>query len=253
MVACLVGCGGSGPTPDEGVPPAAEVTRVDGSANDLTGTWLQLVTTSSESSAPFVGTVTTENRRLFVLEVTQTAADVEVRSTLCDMTVETSTAMATTVVPDAFIGAIGVREWRATLTDGVLHAPRTPNSIGLRDTLEDQALPITADDPRVFDADGDGHPGVTIEVTGLAGGEMYFVQRGWRELQSTSLDGARIEGVVRWDDERVVLDATSRSLRNARPAEPIDDPQRNRFIMLRVSDGTTCADATLGAFVDADV
>ena len=246
--AVLVACGGGQPpelqTSDEPTPLAI----LDGSAADLTGTWVQLVTTAAESSAPLVGTVTTENRRLFLVQLTHTGDEITGASTLCDMTVETSTAMATTVVPDAFVTAVGEHTWTATFTEGVFASGRTWRTLGLSGVSEDEPLPTTADDPLVFDGDDDGHPGVTIEVTGLAGGQMYFVQRGWRELESTLVSGSRIEGVVRWDDERVILDATSRSLRNARPAEPVDDPSSNRFVMIRVDDGTTCSDARRAPF-----
>jgi hypothetical protein len=241
LILPLVACGGPR-TPEEPLETErVEVRLMHGSPADLTGTWAQLVVTTSVSSAPLVGEVTTENRRLFVLEFSQSGESILAESQLCDMTAETSTSMASTVVPRAFIDAIGHQTWEATLSAGVFESPETARSLGLGDLAPDAALPTDPADPLVIDADGDGHPGVTIEVTGLAGGEMYFVQRGWRRLTSASVDGTRIDGVIEWGDERVVLDATSRSLRNARPSVPTEDPRENYFYMVRVVEGAACA------------
>jgi hypothetical protein len=212
----------------------------DGSATDLSGTWAQLVVTTSQSSAPLVGELTTENHRVFLVELAQDGGAIHAESELCGMNVETSTAMASTVVPSAFVAAVGPISWNATLTDGVFASPETHRSLGLSELALGEPLPTEITDPRVTDPDGDGHPGVTIQVTGLAGGQMYFVQRGWRSLLSTMVSGTRIDGVVHWNDERVILDATSRALRNARPSIPTDDPRENYFQMVRVVDATTC-------------
>ncbi len=236
-------CSGPDPVEEEQVadPEVPSIRAEFGSAANLTGTWARMVITTAESSAPLVGAVTTTNARIFLDQVSHEGGELQVESLICDMDVETSTGMASTVVPDAFVEAVGRNTWQATLESGQVRSPRTYNTLGLVEVGPDDALPSSADDARVIDPDRDGQPGVTIEVTGLAGGEMYFVQRNWREFDSTRVTGTTIDGTVRWDATRVVLDATSRSLRNARPAVPTQSPTENYFRMTRIADEATCS------------
>src|SRR5690606_14696021 len=87
-----------------------------------------------------------------------------------------------------FIAALGVRSspivlrhdgaaWRYAADLGFEH-------VGYRANGRDEPLPRDAADPRVVDADGDGHPGATLRLTiaGLADGELYVVQRGHSTL-----------------------------------------------------------------------
>lgn len=240
----LCACGGPDPVDEEPVEePETESIRAEfGSAANLTGTWARAVITTAESSAPMIGSVTTTNTRIFLDLVVQESGSIQVESLLCDMSVETSTGMASTVVPSAFVEAVGRSSWQAAVNAGTLFSPTTYATLGMSELGPDDALPESAADPRILDPDADGQPGMTIEVTGLAGGEMYFVQRGWREFESTRLTGTTIDGTVRWDTTRVVLDATSRSLRNARPAVPTRSPAENYFRMTRVSDQATCSE-----------
>lgn len=237
----LLGCGGREIAPDAPEPGAVDIRQAHGSASNLSGEWAQLVVTTAVSSAPLVGEVTTVNHRFFHVTLTQQGPAIQASAELCDMRVETSTSMASTVIPSAFVDAIGTSEWDATLRAGVFESAETRQSLGLEGVGAEDEMPTDPSDPRVTDPDNDGEPGMTIQVTGLAGGEMYFVQRGWRALRSTSIHGARIDGEVAWDDERVVLDATSRSLRNARPSVPSEEPGAHYFQMVRVQAGTTCA------------
>ncbi|MFT6397648.1 MAG: hypothetical protein ACJAYU_002402 [Bradymonadia bacterium] len=240
----LASCGGPDVVDEEPViEPEIESIRAEfGSPDNLSGTWARSVVTSAESSAPIVGRVGTTNTRIFLDHVVQQDGSIQVESLLCDMSVETSTNMASTVIPSAFISAVGRTTWRATIDAGRLHSPMTYTTMGLSEVSPEDSLPESGDDPRVLDPDGDGQPGMTIQVTGLAGGEMYFVQRSWRELESTRVTGTTIDGTVSWDATRVVLGATSRSLRNARPAVPTESPAENYFRMTRIADQSTCVE-----------
>lgn len=209
----------------------------DGTAN---GRWAQLQVTTARSRAPFVGEVTTTNRRILLVDVDDDAGQIVANAHVCALDIETSTGMADTVVPAAMVDAMPVIVWTGQREEHTLTFDRSHEVLGLDVGPTDPLPEPFTDDPRLVDADADGHPGVTIQVTGMAGGEMYFGQRAWRELEVTEWDDARMDGVIHWDSERVLYDATSRALRNADPATPSEAAEENYFRSVRVRDDATC-------------
>lgn len=242
--AALAACGGPRAVPAERDPALPEIARVSGSTEDLGGRWAVLQVTTTEASSALAGTVLSTNRQVFVADAVELDGAFALDGTLCAMDIETSTGMADTEVPDAFVAAYPPLTWRGRVersADGVaLVLEPSVEALGLDPAADTLTVPAQADDPRVVDADGDGHPGVTIRVTGLAGGEMYFVQRATRAMQVDTLTPNTIAGPIAWSSERVVLDATSRMLRNARPAVPTAGPDGNRFRMTRVAAHAGC-------------
>lgn len=208
----------------------------------LNGTWAQLQVTTAESSAPLVGTVTTTTTRVSLVRIAHAPDGTLVADgTVCAMDVETSTGMANTVVPDALVAAIPPWQWLGRVEGDTVTFFRSHEWLGVRDVSPDTPIE-DPQDPRVFDADGDGHPGVTIEVTGMAGGEMYFAQASWREPTVLNTTDGMLDGTLAWGGDRLVIDATSRALRNSRPAVPVDEPALNYFRSTRVVPTATCED-----------
>lgn len=215
-------------------------------AIDLTGTWAQRWTQTAVSRVPVVGRVRTTTETLLLLTIAQTGDDLEITQEVCAIDVATGSGMVRTVIPDAFVQALptsrvdaridvggttpGIRDWQSVDVVGA----------ALSDTA-DEALPTDASDARVLDPDADGHPGVTVLVRGMVDGEVYVVQRGESELRTNFVSSNRIEGVVDWSAEQVVLGASARVLRNQPPTEPDPDPARNRFVTVRLDAGATCS------------
>ena len=106
-----------------------------------------------------------------------------------------------------------------------------------------EALPTEADDPRVLDSDGDGHPGVTVLLTGLLTAETYVVQRNRGGLTGTMGADGVLQGTVDGDIEQVVVGASHEALKDLQP-EPSKhpDPEKSRFVWRKVAEGSTCAD-----------
>jgi hypothetical protein len=116
------------------------------------------------------------------------------------------------------------------------------SGVKLKNPLTDK-LPDDEDDPRILDADRDGHPGLTVQVRGLIDGDLYVVQRDTSEMTGElSADQTRISGTMRWRVQQAVLDATSVFLTGDPPdSKQHRDPKRSTFQMARVAPGASCA------------
>jgi hypothetical protein len=107
---------------------------------------------------------------------------------------------------------------------------------------ETDELPVDPEDPRVIDQDGDGFPGMTVDVTlfGFLRAQIYVVQRVQYQLQGVVTSADRIEGLIEWADEQVVLDATSAMLLAGSESFPDPDPNQHVFVMLRAQQDWDC-------------
>jgi hypothetical protein len=143
---------------------------VSEAGEDFSGTWAQLQVTSEISNVPFVGETTNRNITLLRLEHEQDGASLTVSAEVCSIEVESGTSLVSIVFPAAFIGSLGVAVKPSVIEpsdEGYRFCqPRFTQLRGVRlENPETDPLPVEADDPRVFDQDGDGHPGVTVRVT----------------------------------------------------------------------------------------
>jgi|GEM_PF-517608 len=143
--------------------------------------------------------------------------------------------MATTI-PDAISRSLPVRSYVGLLDDAAVGSAYQSRldielwAVRLDDPNHD-ALPTTADDPRVFDQDADGKPGVTL-VLGDATCEMYVVQRGKMKWSGAVVSATRIEGGGSSTSEQVVLSSTGGFCATGhRTWFPPDDA---RFVLMRV-------------------
>ncbi len=129
--------------------------------------------------------------------------------------------------------------------DGVLHVvrPPTPTPIGIRmDDPANESLPTDPSDPRFFDADGDGNPGVTssIRIGDGFGGDVYLARREIFSYDLVSQDPDRLVGNVVDASEQLILGASDPLFLAAAQWEQIDDPDRNPVIWQRVADDLDC-------------
>jgi len=133
-----------------------------------------------------------------------------------------------------------------TAVDGKLHVsrPATPTGIGIK--LADPAhdvLPSDPKDPRIFDADGDGHPGVTstVRVTKDFSGQIYLARREIFAYDLTQQTPDRLVGTVTDHSEQVILGASDPAFLTPAQWKQLDDPKRNPVIWQRVDDDMDCA------------
>jgi len=100
--------------------------------------------------------------------------------------------------------------------------------------LAEAETPATATSPGWEDWDGDGHPGVTFRLSGLASGELYVAQRDWHEYEGTTPRGAdKFEVGVIWNTEQVTLGKDPEQLPSADSISSTD-PDENFIWFARV-------------------
>ena len=155
----------------------------------------------------------------------------------------------TTSYPEAFVSSMPRRTRSAMLsgenTGATLTAGPFYDVVGaeLEDPATD-ALPTEAGDSRVTDPDGDGNPGVTVDVDQsiLGRGSVYVAQRLDQSMEGTLISEDRIEGYVTGQREQTILGATASWLETEVQERPDPDPNHSFFIMQRVDSSTSCAD-----------
>ena len=101
-------------------------------------------------------------------------------------------------------------------------------------------LPTETTDARLVDADADGAPGVTFNISGLVNGRIHVVTRDQVALTGTvhtTEDTVTIAGDLRLERERVTLTATNPLLAKSPSSRPHPDPTKSYFIMVPLLKG----------------
>jgi hypothetical protein len=210
--------------------------------DDLSGLYVLVQRTTMVADVPVLPDISAETRSVALLALSRRGARLRGTGPLCHIEIVSSSVLVRTELPAALKQVLPRVELDARLepeADGYrLRQPPRSVVLGarLRDLVRDP-LPTSASDLRVFDQDGDGHPGVTVRVRGIASGELYVVQRATSLLEGTGRDG-RFSGQVKFSSEDIVLGATRRILMlrtNTRP-----DLARSTFRLERLPRGSTC-------------
>lgn len=213
---------------------------------DVSGTYRFEAIRTSAASAPFIG----EIKNQLVLEGIATLrqsddGSVVMERTVCHAELLSAKEAVRSTIDQAFLRQLysDTRNGTIKIYDGVasLDFPDVYYVAGaeLENPGED-ALPEDPNDPRVIDADGDGKPGMTIKVEGIASGEIYMAQRITSSWHSTTVSPTGIEGRIEWREERGMLGATSGRLEQKRDSWVTEDVSENRFTLIPVEAGTTC-------------
>lgn len=155
----------------------------------------------------------------------------------------------TTTYPRAFIDSVPVVTRTATLdaeTTGAGFAGGPFVDVIGADLAnpETDPLPTSGSASTVVDADGDGNPGVTVEIDQnlLGSGEVYVAQRLRQTLSGTVTGPDRIEGFVEGTREQVVLGASAGWLETPVEEEADPDPSHSFFILQGAAPETDCAE-----------
>ncbi|MCK6547150.1 hypothetical protein L6R52_14970 [Myxococcota bacterium] len=241
------------PALDADVLPDAEPAPIDAGPEptiDLTGTWARRSRTTH-----ITGDGSAELDRLTVtllsrVELVQRGAAAEERITTCavDVAFEGNTA-ATVTFTDAAISSLPSATTSATI-DGTGFGTRFEPQrrillFGFRSEQDPATspLPESAQDPRVYDADGDEHPGITLIIGGAAPGELWVASRMIVFEQGIVRSATVIEGTAENDWTLSRLGASNDALA-ALPIAVRAAPQpSDELRMVRVStaqDGWDC-------------
>lgn len=167
-------------------------------------------------------------------------------------------ANAQTTVDPATLPKLAAVEYDATLdTDAGVYATEAIVDLwgvhGLPSPTE-TPLPTGSDyqsEPQaswLSDDDGDGHPGITLHVTGLFTGATYGCRRTVSTLQGQVVSPERVQGLVTVSALNAnVVDSTVNALRGTSNGRQDPDPGLSWFDELRLADGATCDDVLAAA------
>ena len=182
------------------------------SVTDLSGTWVARVVGSLLVNAPFVGVISNQSVFYLLVTISQNGATVAVNGHYCDRTeIDQPGALVPVVVPDAWAHTEKVVNRAGTFALGadgysILNLPAVTEIAGAVLGSPSEALPTTVDDPRVIDEDNDGHPGITVWLSGQSfAGSLYSVQRQITSIKAIAVAADRLEGTVTFDSTQVVL------------------------------------------------
>ncbi len=221
---------------------------VSGAPPDLEGTWAMLQVYPRIARLPLVGESSQISYVIQRVDVEQEDESLVMLDRYCFTFIEESSSLATTEIPDAFMAALRPHPRYATIHDqggeiSFEQAPYVEIRGAVLENPETDELPVDPDDRRVFDQDEDGSPGMTVNVTllGFMEARIHVVQRVRYELSGTVTSSDRIEGLIRWSDEQVVLAATNPLLMANSDGYPDPDPTQHIFIMIRAQEDWTCA------------
>jgi hypothetical protein len=212
------GAGGSG----GGIPGLCVSGTPSPDVTDVSGHWAFQTVGSQVVQAPgFAQPFHTRVISLLLVDLTQTGKDVTMKASYCAQSVDTDSVVKT-VLPDAFVKSLAAytRSGTYEVTGGVGHfkSPDFPEVLGakLSDDMND-ALPTDPTDNRVFDQDNDGHPGLTVKLTGLIDGEAYVVQRLISSYDGAAVTKDHLQGKLGFSSEQVILDSQPAAIKNAQP------------------------------------
>jgi len=187
-----------------------------------------------------------------VLLIEQTVVDnkVHVVSKTCKIVVDTGSDMMAVEISDLYIENVIPTEFDYTVTDNGHGYDMVANDVlEIRGcTLDDPAtdeLPKEASDPRVYDQDKDGKPGVTVDMIGdipmMFQGEGYIaITQRMSNSYSGSTTGGEIKGSVAWSDEQYILEYSHDILKNSGKAVP--DNAASNFHVVKIDEDWTCED-----------
>ena len=191
----------------------------DGPLEDVNGYWMLYVEDRVCIESALVGDPTENiiwSQYLVKMEGSAENAVIQHSVRLCGQELSPLPLDLRTVVPKALTDGLPTRTAVGFLVGGERGAAYVTESFsdlwGV-DALEaGESLPTDVDDPRLSDQDGDGLPGVTLQIANEVGDavcEVYVVQQTQLQLEGSVLSPRRIEGTVRSIPAKEVLDASS--------------------------------------------
>jgi hypothetical protein len=218
-----------------------------GDIPDLEGGWVMLQVYPQIATMPLAGEVAQASYVVQFVSIDQDAETLTMHDSYCFTVVDSGTPLVRTEIPAAFMASLVPSPRTAIITeqDGALVFTQSPyvevRGAHLKDIGSDD-LPVSSEDPRVFDQDEDGKPGMSISVSilGIVMGQTYVVQRVRYTLNGIVISPDWIEGTIDWSDEQNILGVSNPFLDVDASSSPDPDPSKHRFIMIRARDDWTC-------------
>lgn len=248
----LAACGGAAEDPTQPQqPPPPEGNNNNNNnqqqkAFDLSGPWAMKVV-NGQIVDSFLGR---EATTITTLSFVRVNAALELEETLCSLE-NTPYKGTTTTYPAATISAFEGASPKVTLDEDQFKVAESAGTLGWRPRADvmTEILPTEDDDPRVFDADGDGHPGATVSVVSpFASGDVYVVTRVVRSLSGRTIGDDRIEGQSDTVSDQEVIGASNELLTAGSVTTEADpNPANNVFVMVRIDEAAANCPAIIAA------
>jgi hypothetical protein len=207
--------------------------------------WVAVQRLVSETDVPVIGKVRSDTWVVALVDLRKGPDRVAGQGPICAMWVD-GPPLVKTVLPDAFRRAVSpfrvdakrtVNADTEVWTQGIQWAV---HGATVRDAQK-SPLPQASSDGRVSDPDGDGSPGLTVQVRGIVDGDVHVIHRGGMGWTTTANATGTHAGGVSFEQEQVVLGATSRWLES--PLSPQPRADLSRIWLEQVSETSDCAKA----------
>lgn len=191
-----------------------------------------------------------ETATVLIVEHTVVDDKVHVVSKTCKIDVDTGSDMMGVETSDLYIENVIPTEFDYTVTDNGNGYDIVANDVleirgcNLDNPATDE-LPKEASDPRVYDQDKDGKPGVTVDMKGnipmmfQGDGYIAITQRMSNSYSGSTVDG-EIKGAVAWSDEQYILEYSHDILKNS--GEAVPDNAASNFHVVKIDESWTCED-----------
>mgnify|MGYP006969398207 CR=1 FL=1 len=213
---------------------------------DLSGRWVMVQVATTVADVPVIGEVYAQSRLITIHDLDHDGERLHGGGQICHLEIDSGSSVVETKLPAAFVRSLPEPEVdaRVFVKDGRLELRQKKRPVVVGAELKKpkrERLPRDKDDERVRDTDGDGHPGVTIEIEGLVNGKIFVVQRSWTRLAGNKRVDGSFAGRLSFNNEQSILDATSSMLETAPETKPV--PSRSWFRMAELPKGASCEDA----------
>ena len=217
---------------------------------DLTGRWITIQHLETYALLPLIGEIRITTTIALYSDVVQHGATLILTDAYCFTDVGVSTDLFATDVPDGVMQSLRPDPRHAELVaDGdriclIQDWHTEVRGAKLENPVHDP-LPISSSDPRLVDQEGDGEMGITIpvELVGLLSGETYATQRFRYRLEGDLIDSDTIAGYVDWTTEQSLVGATDALFFMPYTQYTDPDPEKHRFVMMRVDETWDCETA----------
>ncbi len=152
-----------------------------------------------------------------------------------------------TIISDVATSAIKPVSIAVTLTtkDGKARIQRaeTPTGIGIKfASPATDKLPTDPNDPRIFDHDGDGNPGITVSIKSGGGqlGEIYIARRERFAYDVSEQADRSLTGEVTDKSEQLIIGATSKAFVSKAEWTQFPDLSKSPIVLKPVAANWDC-------------
>lgn len=240
----ITACGTSA---DRSALDAGEGSKVDDAlAAKVVGTYAIRSNLATIQKIPVIGNTPSLSSTYSLVSIVRAGEGLVVQEKACRIQISGSGPVVQSI-PDALPQSIPLltspfRIWQDASS---IRIAKDPVSAVLGATLSDpekEALPTKPTDARVIDQDADGHPGVTVKVSGsLVSGEIYLVQRLRNSWAGTLNANGQLAALLTDAGEQSVIDASNAVLKSKINVAIDPDASKTNVSFVRLSETYSCA------------